>query len=168
MAMKGYSAFPKAPALLEPHHQIVYCHIQDTRWGGGLPLCREAVSVFYSPSRLGKYEVELSGSFDDATSVVEDFLFTNRIQAQQYSRIRFEDWEDNKRNIVQLYTISSVLEVFWPVENSMEYVCWMPRKLLSFIYSSFLLWKYSFSFNTFWKKNFVKCKFLYKSQQKST
>ena len=23
MAMKGYSAFPKAPALLEPHHQII-------------------------------------------------------------------------------------------------------------------------------------------------
>ena len=23
MTMKGYSAFPKAPALLEPHHQIV-------------------------------------------------------------------------------------------------------------------------------------------------
>ena len=23
MAMKGYSAFPKAPVLLEPHHQIV-------------------------------------------------------------------------------------------------------------------------------------------------
>ena len=22
MAIKGYSAFPKAPALLEPHHQI--------------------------------------------------------------------------------------------------------------------------------------------------
>ena len=29
------------------------CHIQDTRWGGVLPLCREAVGVFYSPSRLG-------------------------------------------------------------------------------------------------------------------
>ena len=54
MAMKGYSAFPKAPALLEPHHQIVYCHIQDTRWGVVLPLCREEVGVFYSPSRLGK------------------------------------------------------------------------------------------------------------------
>ena len=26
MAMKGYSAFPKAPAFLEPLHQIVYCH----------------------------------------------------------------------------------------------------------------------------------------------
>ena len=23
MTMKGYSTFPKAPALLEPHHQIV-------------------------------------------------------------------------------------------------------------------------------------------------
>ena len=23
VAMKGYFAFPKAPALLEPHHQIV-------------------------------------------------------------------------------------------------------------------------------------------------
>ncbi len=41
MAMKGYSAFPKAPALLEPHHQIVLCHIQDSRWGGILtPLQR--------------------------------------------------------------------------------------------------------------------------------
>ena len=28
------------------------CHIQDTRWGV-LPLCRGAVGVFYSPSRLG-------------------------------------------------------------------------------------------------------------------
>ena len=26
--MKGCSAFPKAPVLLEPHHQIVKCHIQ--------------------------------------------------------------------------------------------------------------------------------------------
>ena len=41
MAIKVYSAFSKAPALLEPHHKIVLCHIQDTRRGGGvLPLCR--------------------------------------------------------------------------------------------------------------------------------
>ena len=58
MARKGYSAFPKAPALLEPYHQIVYCHIQDTRWWGVLPLCRGAVSIFYSPhpSRLGNFK----------------------------------------------------------------------------------------------------------------
>ena len=52
MAIKRYSAFPKAPALREPRHQIVYCHILVTRWS--VPFCREAVSVFYSPSRLGK------------------------------------------------------------------------------------------------------------------
>ena len=29
MAMKRYSAFTTAPALLEPDHQIVLCHIQS-------------------------------------------------------------------------------------------------------------------------------------------
>ena len=29
-AMKGCSTFPKAPTSLEPHHQIVQCHIQDS------------------------------------------------------------------------------------------------------------------------------------------
>ena len=55
MAMKGCSVFPKAPALLEPHHQIVKCLIQDTHGGRVLPLCRSAVGVFYSPNRLGKF-----------------------------------------------------------------------------------------------------------------
>ena len=51
MVMKKYSTFPKAPRL-EPQHQMVYCHIQDTRWGGVFPLYRVAVDVFYSSSRL--------------------------------------------------------------------------------------------------------------------
>ena len=34
---KGYSAFPKAPALLEPRNQIVKCHSQGTSWGGYYP-----------------------------------------------------------------------------------------------------------------------------------
>ena len=29
--IKGYSTFPKTPILLEIHHQIVLCHIQDAR-----------------------------------------------------------------------------------------------------------------------------------------
>ena len=33
MAMKEYSAFPKAPALLKPHHHTVLCHMQDTCCG---------------------------------------------------------------------------------------------------------------------------------------
>ena len=52
MAKKRHSAFPKSPLLLEPHHQIVYCHIQNTRRGWVLPLCKDAVGVFYSTSRL--------------------------------------------------------------------------------------------------------------------
>ena len=39
MAVKEYSAFPKAPSLLEPHYQFTKCNIQDTRWG-----------MFYSPT----------------------------------------------------------------------------------------------------------------------
>ena len=50
--MKGCSPFPNAPALLEPHHQIIY--IQDTPYGGILPCCRGAVGVFFSPNRQGK------------------------------------------------------------------------------------------------------------------
>ena len=37
MTMKGYFAFPKVLALLEPHHLIVSCHIQDTRLGVSYP-----------------------------------------------------------------------------------------------------------------------------------
>ena len=56
MVMKEYSAFPKVPSLPEPHSQIVHWHIPDPRLSndGVLLFCREAVGVFYSPSRLGK------------------------------------------------------------------------------------------------------------------
>ena len=50
MAMKECSAFPKASASLKPHNQI----IQDTRWVGYR--CRDAVGVFYCPSRLGSWK----------------------------------------------------------------------------------------------------------------
>ncbi len=58
MAIKGYSTFPKALALLEPHYQIILCHIQDNHWGSLTP-CRDAVGVFYSISRLGQEKKEL-------------------------------------------------------------------------------------------------------------
>ena len=40
MAMKSYSAFPKAPALLELYHLIVKCHIQGTCCEGFIHLPR--------------------------------------------------------------------------------------------------------------------------------
>ena len=38
MEIKGYSAFLKAPALLEPHYQVFLYHNQDTRWESLTPL----------------------------------------------------------------------------------------------------------------------------------
>ena len=55
MAIKGYSAFPKTPALQEPHRQIVSCHIR-TLIRGVLSFCRDATRVFYSPSWLGIWQ----------------------------------------------------------------------------------------------------------------
>ena len=46
MTMKEYSIFPKAPAVLGPHHQIVLCHIQDIRWGWGSYPDAEVQSVY--------------------------------------------------------------------------------------------------------------------------
>ena len=43
MAMKEYAAFPKAPELLELHHQIVYNYIKDTLFS---PLHRNAIDEF--------------------------------------------------------------------------------------------------------------------------
>ena len=50
------SVFPKAPALLEPHQQM-FCVILGHSLGGVLPLCRGAVSVFYSPNTLDPLRV---------------------------------------------------------------------------------------------------------------
>ena len=47
MKMKGYSTFPKVPALLEPHHQIVLCRIQDTCRRGGYYSSTEMQSVYF-------------------------------------------------------------------------------------------------------------------------
>ena len=46
MPMKGCPVFPKSLESLEPHHQIVLCHIQDTH-RGSYPAA-EAQSVFYT------------------------------------------------------------------------------------------------------------------------
>ena len=57
--IKGYSTFPKAPAWLEPDHQIVKCHIR-TLVGRVLPLCRYKVGVFCSPGWLVSLSLSLS------------------------------------------------------------------------------------------------------------
>ena len=44
-AMMEYSILPKAPGL-EPHHQMVKCHIQDTCWRWGSYSSAEMQSVY--------------------------------------------------------------------------------------------------------------------------
>ena len=57
MAMKEYSSFPKSSRLESDYH-IVQCHIKDTFWWGGvLPLCNDAVGIFYNPNRLGNSQL---------------------------------------------------------------------------------------------------------------
>ena len=58
MAIKGYSAFPKAPTLLEPHHQIVRSHIQDT-WAMDklmpsrlILICQDIFQTYGTPEEL--------------------------------------------------------------------------------------------------------------------
>ena len=53
MAMKGYSAFPKLQDYWSLHIRL-FNVISRTLVGIILPLCRGAVGVFYSASRLGQ------------------------------------------------------------------------------------------------------------------
>ena len=53
MAIKGYSAFPKVPVFLEPHHEI-FVSYQDTRWECLNALQRRSCIFFYTPSQLGQ------------------------------------------------------------------------------------------------------------------
>ena len=53
MAMEGCSAFPKALASLKTSPSDCSVSYPGHSLRGVLPLCRDAASVFYSPSRLG-------------------------------------------------------------------------------------------------------------------
>ena len=56
MAMKGCSAFPKLQHHWNLTIRLFSCLVSypGHSWGGVLPLWREAVGIFYSPSWLGK------------------------------------------------------------------------------------------------------------------
>ena len=91
MAMKGLSTFPKAPASLEPHFQIIYCHIQDTSWGI-IPFCREAIGIFSRPNRLGQ-----------RTLVMVDLTSAEKHSAYSASPV---DW-------VKVHLLCGILPLCW-------------------------------------------------------
>ena len=62
ITMKGYSAFPKAPALLESHHLMVFLSYLGHSLGRLYPIPRETVSVFNSPRPLGNFTGRVSNN----------------------------------------------------------------------------------------------------------
>ena len=50
IAINGHSAFSKAPALLETRYQIVYCHMQDSRWGKTYPFAEMQLVYSIAPA----------------------------------------------------------------------------------------------------------------------
>ena len=60
IAIKKRSAFPKSLALLEPHFQIVYRHIQNRHWRGLTPLQRSNVCILQpQPTILLRVRVDM-------------------------------------------------------------------------------------------------------------
>ena len=80
MAVKEYSTFPKAPALLEPHHQIVLNYIQDTLWGSVTPLHRSSRGIL-QPQLTGQ------GPLWHAMSVSIKFTFMS--QKEIFNRLLY-------------------------------------------------------------------------------
>ena len=67
MAMNGHFALTKAQALLEPHHQIVLCHIQDIRWRGLTPM-KNCIWCILQPQPTGLDWSVLERIFDQVST----------------------------------------------------------------------------------------------------
>ena len=127
MTIKGYTAFPNAPALLGRHSQIVWSYIKDTHLGGSylsarcsrcilqpqptrplvggvLPLCKDAVCVFYSLSRLGQ-------------SLEESYPYA---RMQSVYSTALADWASRWRSFNPLKRCSRCILLIGPVVN------WLP------------------------------------------
>ena len=79
---EGVSTFPKAPALQEPHHQIVRCYIQDTRLRGVSYACADVQSVYstapadWAVVRLRKARNYIKKSVDLLFELVKNVFLT--------------------------------------------------------------------------------------------
>ena len=94
IAMKRYSASPKAQALLKPHHQIVLCHILDTCWGSLTPL-QKCSQCILQPQLTGPDDVL------DCDLVVNEFDLQSRF-AFTFGLIF---WEIYKHSYSPSYTV---------------------------------------------------------------
>ena len=108
--MKGYSAFPKAPALLEPHHQIVKCHIQDTRWGGLTPLQRSSRCIL-EPQPTGQKNYR-GITLTSIAAKIYNALLRNHIEPKIDNILRKNQngFRRNRSTTLQILIIRRILE----------------------------------------------------------
>ena len=99
MAMKGYSAFPKAPALLEPHHQIVYCHIQDTRRGGSYPSAEEE-SVYSTAPADWAIIILFQKLWNPVQRIKLNSMLHIRVDLFRGSKSKSGSWWQSEQNIL--------------------------------------------------------------------
>ena len=97
--MEEYSTFSKAPKL-EPHHDKVYCHIQDTHWVV-LLICREVIDIFYSPCSPQPQLIGLIG--------VQLSLIAMCILMKLYSLCTRNRWK--------VYRLTKILCGIWPKQG---------------------------------------------------
>ena len=112
MAMKGYSVFPKAPALLKTHQQIVLCHIQDLRWGilTALQRCSQCIP---QPQPTGPYK-EIYETLYPSSYVLNNNNFV-LLQRELWHRVNLEGWytiKQRNRTVPRLHLNQWFLTVF--------------------------------------------------------
>ena len=100
MAMKVCSIFPKVPTSLEPHHQIVQCHIQDTRCGA-VP-CAEKHSMYYT----------VPADRAICVGIIKQILLN-------YGQNKFSRFEKRKRSYDYCETLEG-LKIYGPDNNDIE------------------------------------------------
>ena len=144
MAMKGYSAFPKAPALLELHHQIVLYHIQDTR----LTLLQRCSWCTLQPQLTGQNSCLAFRRYDNIHSINFSALVTNQNYSREFGNVkrtysitkascRFQGWGE------VIFNAASFIPVLWgemrnrPNRYLLVTVCWLKRRQDLFIGISF-------------------------------
>ena len=92
MTIKEYSTFPKAPALLEPHYKIVYCHIQDICWRGYPSAEKQSV---YSTA-LADWEILVVREGKDERNMAVGWIITiwkYNFDIWLFSKKKSNDWD---------------------------------------------------------------------------
>ena len=131
---------------MEHHHQIVSCSIQYIHWcvGGVLPLCRDAVRVFYSPSRQGCLRLDNNNNNRRSTT-------TTTTEAQlQHSIFKFTF------RLLRYFTV-------FLLETHRKWMKWLYIFYVSTFYYLFFKWYFSVTFSISFKEisSYVKRKIFF-------